>query len=44
MNGQGNDDPERPLAAALLQEFQALKDKFKTDDDEYGRGKYFCKL
>ena len=36
--GDAANDPQKPLSATLLQEFQNLKDKFKNDDDVQEKG------
>lgn len=36
--GDENDATNKPLATALMQEFQQLKDKFKSEDGEGDKG------
>lgn len=38
--GEESDATQKPLATALLQEFQQLKDKFKSEDGEGDKGKF----
>lgn len=33
-----NDATSKPIASTLMQEFQNLKDKFKSDDDNADKG------
>ena len=37
--GEEDQNGNKPLASTLLQEFQNLKDKFKTEDEGYEKGK-----
>jgi hypothetical protein len=36
----GGDEVEKPIATALIQEFQNLKDKFKSEDGDGEKGNW----
>jgi hypothetical protein len=40
----GGDEGDKPIATALIQEFQNLKDKFKSEDGDGEKGIYISTL